>query len=90
MSGFCRWYGKDMEDVTEHEQEQCEENGQDCRECPDLVIKEQEAAGHERLRQETEESTEGKVQTRGAEHVPLSCGRQYISLRIWENGDLVM
>ena len=38
MSGFCRWYGKDMEDVTEHEQEQC----------PDLVIKEQEAAGHER------------------------------------------
>mgnify|MGYP006953923145 CR=1 FL=1 len=48
MSGFCRWYGKDMEDVTEHEQEQCEENGQDCRECPDLVIKEQEAAGHER------------------------------------------
>lgn len=49
MSGFCRWYGKDMEDVTEHEQEQCEENGQDCRECPDLVIKEQEAAGHESL-----------------------------------------
>ena len=26
----------------------------------------------------------------GAEHVPLSCGRQYISLRIWANGDLVM
>ena len=25
-----------------------------------------------------------------AGHVPLSCGRQYISLRIWENGDLVM
>lgn len=48
MSGFCRWYGKDMEDVTEHEQEQCEENGQDCREYPDLVTKEQEAAGHER------------------------------------------
>ena len=48
MSGFCRWYGKDMEDVTEHEQEQCEENGQDCRECPYLMIKEQEAAGHER------------------------------------------
>lgn len=22
MGGFCRWYGKDMEDVTEHEQEQ--------------------------------------------------------------------
>lgn len=63
MSGFCRWYGKDMEDVTEHEQEQCEENGQDCRECPDLVIKEQEAAGHERsdnryIAAEWRESTE--------------------------------
>ena len=23
MSGFCRWYEKDMEDITEHEQEQC-------------------------------------------------------------------
>ena len=31
-----------------------------------------------------------KVQTRGAEHVPPSCGRQYISLRTWANGDLVM
>ena len=25
-----------------------------------------------------------------AEHVPPSCGRQYISLRTWANGDLVM
>ena len=50
---------------------------------PDILI-------HGSPCQETEESTEGKVQTRGAEHVPLSCGRQYISLRIWENGDLVM
>lgn len=48
MSGFCRWYEKDMEDITEHEQEQCEENGQDCRECPDLMIKEQEAAAPEK------------------------------------------
>lgn len=31
MSGFCRWYEKDMEDITEHEQEQCEENGQEHR-----------------------------------------------------------
>ena len=23
MSGFCRWYDKDMEDVTKHEQERC-------------------------------------------------------------------
>lgn len=53
MSGFCRWYGKDMEDVTEHEQEQCEENGQDCRECPDLMIKEQEA--RQQLRRYTPE-----------------------------------
>ena len=38
-------------------------------------------------RQETEESTEGKVQTRGAEHVPPSCGRQYISSSRWESGN---
>lgn len=48
MSGFCRWYGKDMEDVTEHEQEQCEENGQDCRECPDLMIKERKGDAERR------------------------------------------
>lgn len=47
MGAFCRWYEKNMEKLTEHEQEQCKENGQDCCECPDLVIKEQEATGHE-------------------------------------------
>ena len=51
--------------------------------CQDMSI-----AGHQG--KATGDGTEGKVQTRGAEHVPLSCGRQYISLRIWENGDLVM
>ena len=45
MSGYCRWWNKNLEDVTEHEQERCEENGQDCGECPDLVIeKERENA----------------------------------------------
>lgn len=34
---YCRWYEKNMQDVTEHEQQQCEENGQDCDGCPDLV-----------------------------------------------------
>lgn len=47
MGAFCRWYEKDMKDLSEHEQEQCAENGQDCSECPDLIIKEQEAAKHE-------------------------------------------
>lgn len=42
MSGFCRWYDKDMEDVTEHEQERCWEKGQYCFECCDFVRKEQE------------------------------------------------
>lgn len=37
---FCRWYDKQFEDVSEHEQEQCEENGQDCRTCPDLICSE--------------------------------------------------
>lgn len=39
MSAFCRWYEKDMEKLTEHEQQQCEENGQNCCECPDLIVK---------------------------------------------------
>ena len=37
---FCRWYEKDMENLAEHEQEQCNENGQDCGNCPDLIEKE--------------------------------------------------
>ena len=46
MGAFCRWYEKDMEKLTEHEQEYCKENGQDCCKCSDLVIKEQKKAGH--------------------------------------------
>lgn len=42
MSAFCRWYEKDMKDLSEHEQEQCKENGQDCSECTDLIIKDKE------------------------------------------------
>lgn len=41
---FCRWYDKQFEDVSEHEQEQCEENGQDCRTCPDLIADNKQAA----------------------------------------------
>lgn len=37
---YCRWHNKKMEDVTEHEQEQCEESGQNCKGCPDLTLKE--------------------------------------------------
>ena len=40
----CRWYDKQFEDVSEHEQEQCEENGQDCRTCPDLIADSKQAA----------------------------------------------
>ena len=39
MSGYCRWWDKDLRDVTEHEQQCCEEDGQDCCDCPDLEIK---------------------------------------------------
>ena len=39
MGAYCRWYDKEMRDVTEHEQEQCAENGQDCSNCPDVVLK---------------------------------------------------
>ena len=39
MSEYCRWYEKDMENLSEHEQQQCEENGQNCCKCPDLIVK---------------------------------------------------
>ncbi len=39
MSAFCRWYEKDMENIAEHEQERCKEYGQECYDCPDLIIK---------------------------------------------------
>ena len=35
----CNWYEKDLKDITEYEQEQCKENGQDCDTCPELIIK---------------------------------------------------
>lgn len=37
---YCRWYDKKLEDVAEHEQEQCKENGQCCTDCTDLISKE--------------------------------------------------
>lgn len=46
MSGYCRWYDKDLRDVTEHEQEECEKNGQDCRDCPELKAKKEEQRGN--------------------------------------------
>lgn len=37
---FCRWYEKPLRDVAEVQQEQCEENGQQCDGCPDLILRE--------------------------------------------------
>ena len=39
MSGYCRWYDKDIERLAEHEQEECEKIGLDCDDCPNLKIK---------------------------------------------------
>lgn len=39
MSAFCRWYEKDMENLSEHEQELCKASGCDCCECTDLIVK---------------------------------------------------
>lgn len=39
---FCRWHDKQLRDVTEVQQEQCEENGQQCDGCPDLILREKE------------------------------------------------
>ena len=40
QEAYCRWYEKAMKNLTEHEQEQCAENGQQCDGCPDLILKE--------------------------------------------------
>lgn len=37
---YCRWYEKDLREVAEYEQENCNENGQMCDKCPYLVIEE--------------------------------------------------
>lgn len=36
---FCEWWDKCLEDVTEHEQEECEKNGQNCLDCIELTTK---------------------------------------------------
>lgn len=46
---FCNWYEKPMKSVSAKEQEQCEENGQQCSECPDSILK-----GQERHEQDTQ------------------------------------
>ena len=39
---FCRWHDKPLRDVTEVQQEQCEENGQQCDGCPNLILRKKE------------------------------------------------
>lgn len=36
---YCMWYGKYMEDIAEHEMDQCVENEQDCERCGNMVSK---------------------------------------------------
>lgn len=36
---YCMWYGKYMEDIAEHEMDQCAENEQDCERCGNMVSK---------------------------------------------------
>lgn len=39
--GFCRWYDKNLRDVSEHEQEKCYiETGQECINCPEVECRE--------------------------------------------------
>ena len=39
---YCNWYQKNLRDIVEHEQEQCQENKQKCDECPCLEFKDSE------------------------------------------------
>ena len=49
QEAYCRWYEKAMKNLTEHEQEQCAENGQLCDGCPDLILKEMEEDANRNL-----------------------------------------
>lgn len=43
MAGFCKWWDKPLEDVTEWQQERCyEESGLECTKCHELEVKEKE------------------------------------------------
>lgn len=42
MKAYCMWFGKFLEDITEHEQDQCHENEQECDYCGNLTFKERE------------------------------------------------
>lgn len=33
---YCRWFDKDMSDVTEHEYDSCIEIGRDCCNCEEI------------------------------------------------------
>lgn len=43
-AAFCKWHNKRLEDVAEHEQEQCWEQKWDCMECPYLTAESEEEA----------------------------------------------
>lgn len=51
MGAFCRWHEKEMRDLTEHEQQQCEESGQHCDQCPDLVDRAEDSGGRMTLQE---------------------------------------
>lgn len=44
---YCEWYDKKLQDLTEHEEEQCREHryDQDCTTCEDYVLKEYDEEG---------------------------------------------
>ena len=36
---YCNWCQKELRDIAEHEQEQCDKNKQKCDDCPNLEYK---------------------------------------------------
>lgn len=46
MQAYCMWFGKFLEDIAEHEQDQCHENEQECDYCGNLTFKEREEGEH--------------------------------------------
>lgn len=42
MGAYCEWHGKRLQDITEHEQEECWEAGRVCMDCPEMTLEPEE------------------------------------------------
>lgn len=43
MSFYCKWWDCPLEEVTEHQDEECQKNGMDCARCMEQADEEESA-----------------------------------------------